>query len=215
MAYGRLTILTPPTGYPVTVDLVKQHTRIDNAEDDDVLLPLYISSATSMCEAFLNRALLSQSLQWTVADSFPPNSWPLIPAPVLILPLNQAYNFSYIQHRDYELPRSPVTAVTEVSYQHWEDADPTIMDPEDYSVSLDCDPARVRFHNDIAWGQMRFVAFKYTAGYGTPDDIPMPIIHAILAAVAWFYEHRADQEVGDLPLFVQALLWPYRLVSFA
>lgn len=214
--YGRLSILTPPSTLPVSVDLAKAHCRIDNSEDDDVLLPMYIASATTMVEQFLNRALLTQLLQWSVADSFPPNSWPLVPAPILILPLAREWNFSYILHRDFELPRSPVTSVDQVWYQDWEDADSTILTTDQYSVSLDTDPARIRMHSDVSWSNRRFVAFRYTAGYGdTPDSIPLPIIHGILGTVAWMYEHRADQDVGDLPIFIQSLLWPYRMTTFA
>jgi hypothetical protein len=43
--------------------------------------------------------------------------------------------------------------------------------------------------------------------------VPAPIVNAILLTAAALYEHRGDDD-GDLPRAAEALLTPYRLVTF-
>ena len=213
--YGRLSVITPASGYPVTTDLVKAHTRIDNSSDD-TLLSVYIASATAMVEAFLNRALLTQTLMWSLADSFPQNSWPLVPAPILILPIAMEWAFTQMLRRDIELPRAPLQAVSLISFAQWGDTmDTDLVAGTDYNVDNSLEPARVHLHSDVPWASRSHISVTYTAGYGTAGDVPMPIVHAILLTVARFYEHRGDQETSDLPESARALLWNYRLMSFA
>jgi hypothetical protein len=210
--YGRLSVITPPTGYPVTVDLVKSHTRIDSSADD-ALLAVYIGSATSTVESFLNRALLTQQLKYSIADSFPNNSWPLVPAPILILPLAMEWTFSHLMQKDVELPRSPVASVESVTYSNWGDLTETTL-TDGYFVDLAVEPARVRLDADVPWISGQHITINYTAGYGLAADIPTPIIHAILLTVASFNENRGDMDAGDLPAVASSLLWNYRLYTF-
>ena len=213
--YGRLSIVTPPVGYPVTTTLVKQHTRIDNS-DDDTLLSVYIGSATAMVEHFLNRALLTQTLLWSLANSFPVNSWPLVPAPVLILPLAMEWSFQQMLRRDIELPRPPLQSVSLVTYAQWGDtSDTTLTAGTQYDVDNTCDPSRVHLHSDVPWGTRSHTSVTYQAGYGAAADVPVPIIHAILLTVANMYEHRGNQDTGDLPEAARSLLWNYRIYGFA
>lgn len=212
--YGKLTVNTPATTYPVTVDLVKSHSRI-LMDDDDSLINIYIGTATTITEAFLNRSLINQTLTWSISDTYPPNSWPMLPAPVLILPLSISYNLSRGLQRDIELPRSPVSAINSVEVGDWGTDDSTLIESTDYDTDMTCDPARVRVHSDINWGNRRHISITYTAGYGaTSDSIPTPIIHAVLMTTAWLYEHRGDQDSNEMPAAARNLLWNYRQLKF-
>lgn len=214
--YARLSILTPPESYPVTPALVKSHTRIDNADDDD-LLSIYIASATAMVEMFLNRSLLPQTLMLSIAESFPASGYlyPFMPSPVFVLPLAVEYALQRQPRPDIELPRSPVQSVLSVSYAKFGDPADTVLDAADYDVDLACDPARLRLHADLPWPNRSHLSITYTTGYPV-GAIPVPVIHALLLVTANIYEHRGDQEAGDLiPQAAQSLLWPFRLLTFA
>lgn len=53
-----LTVTTEPEGEPTTVELVKQHCRIDSNADDE-LLAGYLTTARIMAEDYLSRSLLT------------------------------------------------------------------------------------------------------------------------------------------------------------
>lgn len=63
MAYTSLRVLAPPQTEPATIDTLRKHLRIDQDFDDD-LLAIYLATARDQAERFLNRALVTQSLQW-------------------------------------------------------------------------------------------------------------------------------------------------------
>ncbi|GLQ19664.1 head-tail connector protein [Algimonas porphyrae] len=100
---------------------------------------------------------------------------------------------------EFRLPRWPVTSVETV-----------LVDGEqatDYIVNLRKRPATV------CASAMDHVEIAFTAGYGTePSDIPAPLRQALLLLVAQAYEHR-DATPSTLPLMVDALTMPYRVVG--
>lgn len=100
---------------------------------------------------------------------------------------------------ELRLPRWPVTSVETV-----------LVDGEqatDYIVNLRKRPATV------CASAMGHVEIAFTAGYGTePSDIPAPLRQALLLLVARAYEHR-DDTLSTLPLMVDALTMPYRVVG--
>lgn len=58
-----LRVLAAPAKEPVSVALAKKHLRVDSDDQDD-LIGAYIVAARSMAEQHLNRALITQTLQW-------------------------------------------------------------------------------------------------------------------------------------------------------
>ncbi|HSR75949.1 MAG TPA: head-tail connector protein, partial [Xanthobacteraceae bacterium] len=69
--FASLRVVTPPEQEPVPVELVRRHCRVDADYDDD-LLAMYSASARSWAEAWLNRALITQELRYTISHSPPP-----------------------------------------------------------------------------------------------------------------------------------------------
>jgi uncharacterized phiE125 gp8 family phage protein len=67
MARMTLRVLTPPAQEPISLDLLSRHLRLDQ-DFDDPLLSIYLTSARAMAELYTGRALITQTLQWTVAD---------------------------------------------------------------------------------------------------------------------------------------------------
>ena len=63
-----LQVTAQPAVEPATVELVRQHCRIDSTADDD-LLASYLTAARIMAEGYLSRAMITQTLLWTVRPS--------------------------------------------------------------------------------------------------------------------------------------------------
>jgi len=54
---------------------------------------------------------------------------------------------------------------------------------------------------------------EFEAGYGdTPDDIPLPLRQAIVLLLTHAFEFRETSEAPAIPIIVEALLAPYRVV---
>jgi hypothetical protein len=58
--YAALHVVTPPATEPISIDLARQHCRIDS-DHDDTLVAMYLTSARMWAEAFLNRAIFTKS----------------------------------------------------------------------------------------------------------------------------------------------------------
>lgn len=230
-----LRIVTPPVSEPVTPASVRQHCRID-AVDDDELLADYIATARELSENFLNRALIQQTLLWTVK------------------PLNSAYPNYRAAHSlpwgpflglgmtgltaTFELPRPPAQSVTSVvirdnlgvDYAITTAIDPTTGLPG-YEVDLQLEPARLHIEAQalntllqnnpaiqppIEHLQVQLVTGSPLDTSGNPVvPIPRTILTAIRMEAAWLYEHRGDVDVEDgLSKVVESLLWNYRVATF-
>lgn len=98
-----------------------------------------------------------------------------------------------------KLPRWPIVSL-----------DSVVVDGEstdDFVANLRCRPARVKV------GSADTLEIAFTAGYGaSPGDVPAPLRQAMLLLVARGFEHR-DGTPNMLPLMVDALTMPYRVVG--
>ena len=100
---------------------------------------------------------------------------------------------------DIALPRWPVSSIETVAI----DGEETSV----FTVNLRSRPVVVT----AALGSP--VSIEFTAGYGSQaGDVPAPLRQAILLLVAYGYEHRDGQDRG-LPLMVDALTMPYRVLG--
>jgi hypothetical protein len=211
--YSDLIVVTPPACEPVTVDQARRHCRIDATYDDD-LLTGYITAARSIAEAYCNRAFITQTLQWTMANSQPPASaWPFVPSgPIFVLPL--WFNWADIGGSWLELPRAPTRGVVSVSMGFWgQYPDTALVADTDYFVDTAMQPGRIRLQNQPTNAQDH-VQVQFIAGYGaTPAAVPAQIITAILWIVAFLYENRGDTD-AVMPKAAAAMLAPFRLVTF-
>ncbi|MGJ8561088.1 MAG: head-tail connector protein [Litorimonas sp.] len=98
-----------------------------------------------------------------------------------------------------KLPRWPVLSIDRVTI----DGEPTY----DFVADLRCRPARIKVDT---LGAFEII---FTAGYGAvPSDVPAPLRQAMLLLVARGFEHR-DGSSDTLPLMVDALTMPYRVVG--
>lgn len=208
--YAALRVLEAPASEPVTLDLAKQHCRIDSDNDDD-LVEMYISTARTMVENFLNRACFTQKLQWNVTWAPPPTATPLVPQSLIVFPLN----WPPLVKRPIELPRAPTVSVEQIRWGPIYDMQ--VADTDDYDVNLLVEPAYVAVKPQLLPQiPQQSMSIDYTCGYDDEDSskVPAPILHGILMQTAWLYEQRGDVS-ADLCPAVRNLLMPYRLWTFA
>lgn len=206
-----LTTITPPAQLPLDVNFARRYARINQCYDND-LLSVFIATATDLIERFLDRALITQTLQYSLVRTTNLNSWPLAPAPLFILPMGVEWILQHMQERDIGLLRNPVQSVISVATGCWGNADTTLVLNTDYNVDLTVDPGRIHLINGDNWEQRDHIIIQYTAGYGNDyTAIPAAIVQGLLLLTKNLYENRDNEEI---PEAVYNLIWPYRLVSF-
>lgn len=208
--YGGLLVMNEPTSEPVSIDLARKHCRVD-ADYDDELLGFYITSARKWIEGFLNRALFTQRLRYSITWAPPPTATPLVPQSLIVFPLN----WPPLVKRPIELPRAPCQSVESIMWGPIYDMKPA--SPDDYDLNLDVDPGYIAVKPQLLPRiPQQSMRIEYYAGYSDadPDKVPTPIRHGILLLTAFLYEQRGDVD-GEMPAFVRNLVQPYRLWTFA
>jgi uncharacterized phiE125 gp8 family phage protein len=181
-----LTLITPPQGEPVTLADAKAHLKLD-APDEDVLVSALITAARARAEWHTGRALMTQAWQLWL-DAWPPGGVIDIPLP-------------------------PLRAVTSVTTYARDDA-PSVLDSARTVVDLAGNRIALRPTTVLPplLRNINAIAIGFTAGYGDATDVPQGLKSAILALIAFVYEHRGEAP-ADLPQDVQALLAPYRVLK--
>jgi len=181
-----LSLSTPPAGEPVTLADAKAQLKLDTS-DDDALVTALIIAARARAEWHTGRALLTQS--WTLwLDAWPPGGVVDIPLP-------------------------PLRSVTSVTTFARDDA-PSLLDPARTIVDLAGNRIALRPTTVLPplLRNINAIAIAFSAGYGGASDVPQGLKSAILALVAFLYEHRGEAP-ADLPQDVAALLAPYRVLK--
>lgn len=186
-----LELITGPASEPVSLDEAKAHMRVDN-DDEDSLIVRLIKSARETAERYTGRALLAQSFA-LARDRWPTNN-----------------------PRSFEIPRPPLVAVTTVVVRARSGTE-TTLSSDAYIVDSASVPGRVVFKDttvlppDLADANAILVSFD--AGYGSlPSDVPAAIRSAILILVAYHYEQRGNAPAQP-PADALALLAPFRVVA--
>lgn len=208
--YAALRVITPPTTEPVTVDLARQHCRID-ADYDDNLVAMYVTGARLEAEAYLNRALFTQKLRYNITWAPPPTATPLVPQSLIVFPLN----WPPLVKRPIELPRAPAISVEQITWGAL--GDMHIADPEDYDLNLGVEPGYIAVKPQLLPQiPQQSMSIDFTAGYDDADPlaIPTPLRMAIVVGVAHYYENRGDVP-AEMPQAFYRLLDPYRLWTFS
>jgi len=190
--YGKLVLKTAPTSTVISLSEAKAFLRIDSDYDDDnTYITSLINVATQVVEEFTRRRLMTQTYN-IFYDEFPP----------------------YI-----DLQVGDVASVTHIKYY---DANNTLqtLATDQYDVDTKVRPGRIYesengdFPN--TYERPNAVEVEFIVG-GTASDVPAPIIQSIYIIVGRYYENRQDvvmgTQVNELPLMVDHLLTPYRLLE--
>lgn len=191
--YGNLALFTAPTLPVVTVAEVKEQSRIQETEEDD-LIEEYIETATAHLEGrdgILGRALLTQTWDYSL---------PWFPVESCIA-----------------LPLAPVQSITSITYKDAE-GNPQTFGAANYFLSGDKNwQPQVHLAYNASWPSTRdepdAVTIRAVYGYAV---VPKPIKHAIVLLTAHQFENREPlgDEMAELPFGVRALLEPFMRTSF-
>lgn len=186
-----LVLITPPAIEPLSLLEAKEHLRLDDglASDDDYISAL-ITAAREYCEAFQNRAYITQT--WQVS-------------------------FNYWPERVIQIPRGSLQKVDSITYKDSYGAITTLRENEDYVVSTVGILGRVSPVFGIPW-PLDAVVIEFTCGYGdNATDVPAKVKNAMKLLISHWYENRtplseSGQAPGELMFAVSALLYMDRIV---
>lgn len=185
-------VITPPIEMPVSLELVKQHLRVDH-DDDDELIEQYIAAAVGMFDGWngsLHRCLVSQELE-------------------------QAYaRFSECM----EIPLGDVIELIELTYLD-SSGDTQTLSINDFQSINRGGKNYLIAPNGYSFPQtlvaVNAIRLKYKAGFGDAAKVPTAIKQAILLTVGHFYENHdattTERNLKELPLGVERLTNQYRL----
>lgn len=188
-----VTLLTPPAAEPVTLAEAKALLRVETA-DEDALISTLIATARVSVEAATGRALMTQTLDYTL------DGWP--------------------HGRALALPRPPLQAVESVTLRDAAGVE-TAWPAQNYAVETPGDRPWLVLAPGVVWPALERAAgavrIRLRCGYGDQaEDVPPPLRHAVLLLAAHWFENRVPVVVGApaarFPVGVESLLSAYRLV---
>jgi gp6-like head-tail connector protein len=210
--FTSLVVVQPPAAEPVTLADAKQHLRVSHSVDDGLITGL-ITGARQLIEGWTARALVTQTLRYTMSQDPPSGALPLLPMPLLVLPV--ILTAPQVMNRPLELPRAPVQSILQVSQTDL-DGTVNIVDPTDYVPDLSLDPARIRLNWQTVPRWMQHIQVQFIAGYSNDNPLPSPLVSAIKMAIAFLYENRGDNpELDRPPRAIDWLIAPYRIMFFS
>lgn len=176
-------IITEPAVEPVTLEQVKNHSRITHIEDDSWLLMAMVV-ARQYVEKTCELSLITQTRR-TTFDGFR--------KPWLTLAYGPTLSISEIQYYD-----QTNTLQTLANYQAALETNPCLIVPEVGQPWPQTMP-----------NKMDAVKVTYVAGYGDPENVPAALKQAILLLVDHWYSNRSAVEMGSpgpIPFGVDSLI---------
>lgn len=172
----------------VSIDVLKTHLRVLH-NDENTLIGAYRDAACEWVQQYCGIRLAQ------TAVTIRTNRWGIV-----------------------ELPIAPIDNLTSVKYKTGADDTLTTLPVSEYTADLNRVPALIKFHTSRSTHSNHIypIEINLSCGYGD-DAVPFPIVQAIKFLVAHFYENREQATIKrlvDVPFGVQALLNPYRIISF-
>lgn len=170
-----LTLLTPPVGEPIGVELAKRHLRVDIDDDDD-----YIEELISMVRDYVETRAGVSFLQQTWiqnSDGFP---YPMEPMDLL---------------------RWPVQTITSVKFRDAAGNLNTML-ANQYILNGATRPPRLAPAYGQYWPMMALqsldnVKVEMVTGFATAGDVPPRLRQILYMTLAHWYEHRMSVEMNE------------------
>jgi uncharacterized phiE125 gp8 family phage protein len=116
------------------------------------------------------------------------------------------------------LPHAPLQSVQSIKYY---DTNGTLQtfSASNYDIDTRHQPGKVVLDDDAEWPEVderpNAIVIAYTAGYGTPSQVPSALRVAMRFIVSHWYENRVHVNIGNIvnpiPDTVETLLWQYRI----
>ncbi|RWX76157.1 hypothetical protein EPK99_20350 [Neorhizobium lilium] len=182
-------LITPPVAEPLTLAEVKAHLRLDQTDEDALLLSL-IRTAREHLERETGLCLITQSWRLYL------DRWP----------------------RDgiVRIARSPVQAIQNARVYD-ADGDPVDVSLEDHLLDGSGRPARFWLRNPPKPAQaVNGIEIDFTAGYGEAGtDVPDTLKRAMLIHIGHMFAFRGvispDQQPAGIPDGYERLTAPFKL----
>jgi uncharacterized phiE125 gp8 family phage protein len=200
-----IVLNSAPSEEPVSLNEGKLHLRLDTSppsdHPDDSLVTALIKTSRRWCEAFQNRAYVTQT--WDLyLDQFPPESFIVIPKP----PLQSLVALTY---KD--------SAGTSQTVSFIDPSGTVLGETDDYIIDTTCEPGRLCLKNGKSWPtallEAKSIEIEFICGYGLAEDVPDEVKTAMLLKLSDLYENRGDAEPGARwEEAAKALLWLDRVV---
>lgn len=196
-------LITAASSEPLTRLQVKKHLRLVVEDDDeftsqDDMIDDLIITARQMAEENMNRVVKAQTLEWVGwLDYF-----------------DEPLTFPDVE----DTPIHPIRQIVSVKYFDSSDVEQT-LDSSNYSFADYVGNASLEFvtaANSLSISSTKTypVTVRMNVGYATVDDIPKPILRAMLLMIGYWYENTQDT-VRKMPTASEHLLMPYRIITFA
>lgn len=171
-----LATVTGPTAEPVSLDLAKQHLRIDHDDEDD-LIRAWISAARELCEAHTGRRLVTQTLRLTLP------AWPC--DSVIRLPVEPVASVTSVVYAD---AAGDAVTLESGDYQEWLDHSPPIVAP----LAGEVWPV-------VEYGNLKPITVTFVAGTAT-TAVPAALKAAVLLTLGYWDGDRGDGDTGNDPV---------------
>jgi uncharacterized phiE125 gp8 family phage protein len=179
-----MSYITQVTGDEiVTLEVAKQHLRVDFDEDDSYIY-MIIQAAREWAETYISQAVVQQTVF----------AYYRTMTPTMPLPLSNVNSITAIRYLDRDMQQQTITSGFYVV-------------PGVEAVLVFTDP--IPEHSTMAGS----VVIEYEAGYINANDVPQKIKQAILLQLGDMYENREAQVVKERMeqnLTVTRLLQPLR-----
>jgi uncharacterized phiE125 gp8 family phage protein len=176
-------LIEPPDEEPINLQEARAHLRLESGEDDYVAG--LIAAARRYCEAFQNRAYVTQT--WDLfLNAFPSGC--------------------------IKVPLPPLQSVASIKYKDSAGVLQT-LESSGYLVDAFSEPGLICYAYGKSWPtnypEINSVQIRFVAGYGAAADVPPEIKQSILLKVADLYEHRGGDEGIDRNISeaIESLLW--------
>ena len=190
--YGKVVLKTGPATTAISLAEAKAFLRVDSDYDDDnAYITSLIGVATNVVEQFTRRRLITQT-----------------------------YNIYYDEFPPYmDLQVGNVASVTHVKYYDTDNSLQT-LDTSEYDVDIRVKPGRIYQAEDgnfpDTYERANSVEVEFVVG-SAASDVEDAIKQAMYIVIGRYYENRQDvvmgTQVNELPLMVDHLLTPYRLLE--
>lgn len=195
MSWNRVTVVTPPDEYALTVATAKNHMRIDADLDvHDTRIADGIRRATAEIDGpdGIGYALISQTWRLTI-DCFPWNT-----------------------RSQIQLPGAPIKSVSAIRYVDTDGVTQT-LDAASYTVDVGGTPARIEPAYGLSWpstrDQIGAVQIEYVVGEADPDDVAQDLLDALCLIISHRFENTEEVSptlLHQIPRGAESILERYR-----
>ncbi|MFS0736937.1 head-tail connector protein [Sphingomonas sp. 1P06PA] len=158
-----ITLITPPTDTPISVEEAREQCRIDGT-GEDAFLEQAINAATHWIETYTGQRLVTQTVSFTTDTT----------------------------EQLWRLPVSPIQNVTGIEYIDTAGTTGTV-DPDSYVVRKTGMYPSIVLASNATWPNRQYgsqITVTAVVGFGDPADVPDDIRLAVKILVSAIYDNR-------------------------